>query len=43
MRFKPLGVNPRGFFPLNQIYVLIDLSFKTGYTTNSRTGVELMM
>ena len=32
-----------GLFPFSQIYVLIDLSFKTGYTTNSRTGIELMM
>nr|DAG53429.1 MAG TPA: hypothetical protein [Caudoviricetes sp.] len=32
-----------GLFSFNQIYVLIDLSFKTGYTTNSHTGIELMM
>nr|DAX08061.1 MAG TPA: hypothetical protein [Bacteriophage sp.] len=32
-----------GLFSFSQIYVLIDLSFKTGYTTNSRTGIELMM
>lgn len=43
MRFKPLGVNPRGFFPLNQIYVLIDFSFKASYTVKSCTGIELMM
>ena len=43
MRFKPLGVNPWGFFLLNQIYVLIDFSFKTVYTVNSRARIELMM
>lgn len=32
-----------GAFSFNQIYVLIDFSFKTVYTVNSRAGVELMM
>nr|DAJ88642.1 MAG TPA: hypothetical protein [Caudoviricetes sp.]DAV30672.1 MAG TPA: hypothetical protein [Caudoviricetes sp.] len=32
-----------GAFSFNQIYVLIDFSFKASYTVNSRTGIELMM
>nr|DAI24956.1 MAG TPA: hypothetical protein [Caudoviricetes sp.] len=32
-----------GLFSFNQIYVLIDFSFRTSYTVSSRTGIELMM